>query len=260
MGTPTGAGRRPIQGIALIGLYIGICHFRPRPGVRRTPYRGFHYWHHLLGLGFGLLLLTWVFSGLVSMNPWGFLEGGGPVVPHSSSEQWILPSPAPGWTSIHAAPTAGRLFLIATGPDHSRVRLDSGGNPSPLTAADLASLAKTLSAGHGVRSAQWITAEDDYYFSHHRERVTLPAYRVLLDDSEQTRYYLDPVSEEVLSLVDRDGRWYRWLHQALHRIDFSAAVRASPTRDVFMLTALVGMALLSAFGTYLGIRRLIRAR
>jgi hypothetical protein len=245
--------------LTLCGLYIGICHFKPRCGGRWITYRGFHYWHHVLGLWFGLLLLTWVFSGLVSMNPWGFLEGGAPTAQHYAIDPWALPTPAAGWTSIHAAPIEGRLFMIATGPGHSRVRLDSAGNPSPLTTADLASLTRTLSRGRGVRSAELIAVEDDYYFSHHRERVTLPAYRVILDDSEQTRYYLDPVSGEVLSMVDRDGRWYRWLHQALHRIDFSAAVRAGPTRDVFMLTALVGMALLSAFGTYLGLRRLIRA-
>jgi len=94
-----------------------------------------------------------------------------------------------------------------------------------------------------------------YYFSHHRELVSLPAYRIILDDTQQTRYYLDPVSGQVLSVVDSNGRWYRWLHQALHRTDFSAAIRASPTRDVFMVTALVGMALVSALGTYLGLRR-----
>jgi len=165
--------------LCLTGLYIGIRHLRPRRSAGWIPYRGLHYWHHLLGLVCGVFLLTWVFSGLVSMNPWGFLEGG--------------------------------IALIRT--------------------------------------------EDEYYFSHHRELVSLPAYRIILDDAQQTRYYLDPVSGQALSVVDSNGRWYRWLHQALHRIDFSAAVRASPTRDVFMVTALVGMALVCALGTYLGLRR-----
>jgi hypothetical protein len=246
--------------LTLTGLYIGICHFRPRAGGRWIPFRGLHYWHHLLGLWFGLLLLTWVVSGLISMNPWGFLEGGERIAPHQLSDRWGLPRRLKGWTSIHSAPTGDGLFLIAMRSDGSRQRLDAAGNPAPLMPADLASLTTALTRGHGVQSAQLITAEDAYYFSHHRERVSLPAYRVILADAEQTRYYLDPVSGELLSTVDRDGRWYRWLHQALHRIDFSAAVRASPTRDVFMLTALVGMALLSAFGTYLGIRRSILPR
>ena len=43
----------------------------------RFPYRGWFYWHHIAGLIFGVLTLTWVVSGTLSMNPWGFLEGGG---------------------------------------------------------------------------------------------------------------------------------------------------------------------------------------
>jgi len=31
-------------------------------------------WHHWTGLVFGILTLTWLFSGLLSLNPWGTLE------------------------------------------------------------------------------------------------------------------------------------------------------------------------------------------
>ncbi|MGD2133111.1 MAG: PepSY domain-containing protein, partial [Maricaulaceae bacterium] len=58
------------------GLYTGIRMFG-RGRRQFSPYRGFSYVHHLAGLGFGLLAFTWVGSGLVSMNPWGFLEGQG---------------------------------------------------------------------------------------------------------------------------------------------------------------------------------------
>jgi hypothetical protein len=34
------------------------------------PYRGLMRWHYGLGLIFGVLTLTWVFSGLLSMEPW----------------------------------------------------------------------------------------------------------------------------------------------------------------------------------------------
>ena len=36
------------------------------------------------GLVFGLVTLTWVFSGLLSMNPWGVLDVEGAAVPLSS--------------------------------------------------------------------------------------------------------------------------------------------------------------------------------
>ena len=51
-----------------------------RHGRRRgtwSPYRGFMLWHHVPGLVFGIFALTWVASGLISMNPWGFLDSDG---------------------------------------------------------------------------------------------------------------------------------------------------------------------------------------
>src|SRR6516164_9118340 len=64
--------------LAVLGLCLGITQFKAR--ARFSPYRGWFYWHHLAGLIFGITTLTFVISGLFSLNPWGFLEdrpGGG---------------------------------------------------------------------------------------------------------------------------------------------------------------------------------------
>jgi hypothetical protein len=60
--------------LTVVGIGIGIVQIRRR---RLSPYRGLFYWHHLAGLAFGIVTLTWVVSGLVSMNPWGFLDSRG---------------------------------------------------------------------------------------------------------------------------------------------------------------------------------------
>src|SRR5690242_7047601 len=59
-------------GIAMIaaaaGLILGVAQIFPRPrrdvALRLSPYRGVSRWHHLAGLVFGLLVLTWCLSGL----------------------------------------------------------------------------------------------------------------------------------------------------------------------------------------------------
>ena len=58
----------------VIGLYIGIAKYRRYKSGRWSPYRGWFYWHHITGLVFGVLTLTWVMSGLFTMNPFGFLD------------------------------------------------------------------------------------------------------------------------------------------------------------------------------------------
>jgi len=57
--------------LAVSGLWIGILRWRWRrpPGKRAIPYRGLMRWHFITGAVFGTLALTWVFSGLLSMNP-----------------------------------------------------------------------------------------------------------------------------------------------------------------------------------------------
>lgn len=60
--------------MAGLGFVLGIWRFSLKPafmnrGVQyRTPYSGWYKWHHYAGLIFGVFMLTWVFSGLVSMG------------------------------------------------------------------------------------------------------------------------------------------------------------------------------------------------
>jgi hypothetical protein len=101
-----------------------------------------------------------------------------------------------------------------------------------------------------------MTHEDTYYFSHHGERAQLPVYRVVLTDG--TRYYLDAVSGTLIAKLDHSARAYRWLHEGLHRMDFTAGMRGRPQWDALMLVLMSGVTLLCVTGTYLGYRRLLR--
>ena len=62
--------------LCLFGLVWGVWRYSPlsRYRLRRvsshSPYAGMMWWHHYAGLAFGVVTLTWIFSGLLSMNPW----------------------------------------------------------------------------------------------------------------------------------------------------------------------------------------------
>src|SRR5258705_10211015 len=67
--------------LCVIGLVIGVYRYslsRRRQGVAGTPYVGWLRWHHYAGLVFGLITLTWLFSGMLSMEPWGVSENPAP--------------------------------------------------------------------------------------------------------------------------------------------------------------------------------------
>ena len=81
-------------------------------------------------------------------------------------------------------------------------------------------------------------------------------YRVIADDGDHTRYYIDPVSGALLAKFGANSRAYRWLHQAAHRWDF---VRQRPLWDALMCFLLAGVTWICATGAYLGVRRLLRS-
>ncbi|MFJ0849543.1 PepSY domain-containing protein, partial [Bordetella bronchiseptica] len=65
-----------VLGVALTvsGTVVGLWRWRfarPYASGSRSPYRErFMRWHHIAGLLFAATTLTWIFSGLMSMNPW----------------------------------------------------------------------------------------------------------------------------------------------------------------------------------------------
>lgn len=69
--------------LALTGTVVGVLRWR-FTGARyksgsRSPYPGgMMKWHHTTGLLFAGVTITWVFSGLMSMNPWKLFDSGAP--------------------------------------------------------------------------------------------------------------------------------------------------------------------------------------
>ena len=69
--------------LAILGITLGILQFKFSRPFRLSrilsyiPYTGWMRWHYITGLVFGVLALTWVFSGLLSMEPLGWASGEG---------------------------------------------------------------------------------------------------------------------------------------------------------------------------------------
>jgi uncharacterized iron-regulated membrane protein len=253
------------------GLYIGIRQLgrKRNGGSLSSPYRGVMFFHHVPGVIFGLFALTWVLSGLLSMNPWGLLEGEG-IADDSARlkgaaptfiqvEDWLRHLPQDSLqraVSVELTPLAGHFFTMATSADGSRTRFDSEGSPRSLGAQEIQSAALRI-AGPGA-SWQLLTKEDAYHYSVMRQYAQLPAIRVASGSESPTYYYLDPTSGALIDKADAGGKSYRWWHSGLHRLDFAPALRTSIARNLLMLPLLIGAALLCATGAYIGIRRLTR--
>ncbi|HEY2783166.1 MAG TPA: PepSY domain-containing protein [Steroidobacteraceae bacterium] len=255
--------------LTAIGIYLGVRRMAAQPAGRWSPYAGFNLWHHIAGLIFGVFALTWVLSGLLSMNPWGWLEGGGAqtettklqgapgirVAQLAAAVQSVADA-HPAAVQLRMAPFNNRLYFIATSADGVRRRFDAAGAPAPLGPSDLNFLSAALQDAASAPMPELLMQEDNFYFSHHQEQVTLPVYRTVLPSG--TRYYLDAVSGNLVAKFDAQARGYRWLHQGLHRLDFTSGMRLRPWWDVFMLFLMLGVTAVCATGAILGYRRVTR--
>ena len=66
--------------LALLGLVLGVTQFhksKPFRWSNAVRYQGWMRWHYISGVFFGIFALTWVFSGLLSMEPFDWANADG---------------------------------------------------------------------------------------------------------------------------------------------------------------------------------------
>jgi uncharacterized iron-regulated membrane protein len=254
--------------LTLTGMYVGISRLRrPRGGgALASPFRGWWYWHHIAGLVFGLLTLTWVFSGLLTMNPWGLLEGssvgaqlqtrlaGAPQVAELRRFLGNLPASLPPgeYVQLRSQPLGGRLFVLAYQADGSVVRFDATGRPAPLTQVQVQQV--LAAAGVPLASVETLADGDAYYYARGNE-VELPVFRAILADEQRTRLYISPATGG-FRVIDRDGRRARWLQDGLHGLDFPGLHH--PLWDFIVLLLLAGVTVSCITGSWMAIQRIRR--
>jgi uncharacterized iron-regulated membrane protein len=261
--------------LTLLGLFVGLRQFRRRHSTGRlsSPYRGAKFWHHMLGLVFGVLVLTWTFSGFASMQPWGWLESGpevGEAVDRLTGKPitWSQAKPA---IEAHLAALKeeqgeavqlslsaqdGRPWFIKRTADGSRERLDAAAASAPFD-EDARQRAAALLAGEKTAQVELMTAEDDYYYRG-AAASDFPVVRVTVKEADDTRFYLDPVSGDVRFVADPGARGFRWLHLGLHRFDFFGWLRVRPVWDIVVWLLMLGVTAVCALGAYMSIRKLAR--
>lgn len=248
--------------LTVTGLYVGIAKFRKRRNGRWSPFRGLWYWHHMIGMAFGILTLTWVFSGLMTMNPWGLLVGQPDTVRRevAGEVRWgevrgfieaasreKLPE---GVRQIRSVALGGELYGLARQPDKADIRLGAQAVPDALSEADV----QAALAGLAVAEFRYLEQEDTYYYAG-KDSVFRPAYRAILDEEDRKRIYIDALSGEVVRVVDKSARQSRWLRNGLHSLDF---IRARPLWDGITLILLAGVTAVCFTGAWMSWRRIKR--
>jgi uncharacterized iron-regulated membrane protein len=81
----------------------------------------------------------------------------------------------------------------------------------------------------------------------------------MFDDADATWFHIDRDTGDVLGRLDRSGRSYRWLFNALHSFDFRFLLHNRPVWDVLLWLLSAAGTVISFSGVVIGWRRLRRA-
>ncbi|CUI42785.1 MAG: PepSY domain-containing protein [Achromobacter sp.] len=268
--------------VALTGTVVGILRWRfsrPYASGSRSPYReNMMRWHHLAGLMFAGITLTWIFSGLMSMNPWKVFSSGAAPLAQSAyaGGAYDAAAPqAPPAALIAALPAAPRelrwtrvdgrdLVLARNGPGAPRLLSAADAQPVTLDPVALRAAAARLVPGAALTDLQVLGHYDFYYYGRDEHAMLghiekpLPVWRLVFDDPQASWVYLDPRTGQVLSRQDRGNRASRWLFAFLHSWDWTGLLTRRPLWDILLVFLSLGGAALSLTGVVIGWRRLGR--
>ena len=267
--------------VALTGTVVGIMRWRFRKPYRsgaRTPYpSAMMRWHHISGLLFALVTITWIFSGLMSMNPWRVFDTGAPKPRTEALSGGPLVLPA---SQSLALPSA---LLRAAGGDVRELRWvrvlgqdrvlaqRAGGQPVVLGGADAGSVAldesALLAAGADLVAApvarvERLTDYDLYYYARDAHTMMggvdkpLPVLRFVFNDPHATWVHVDPHTGALLGQLDSGKRTSRWLFAMLHSWDWLPLLERRPLWDALLIVLSLGGMMLSVTGVVIGWRRL----
>jgi hypothetical protein len=234
---------------ATAGAAVGVLRMGGQGSRLLSPYRGWQAWHHRLGLTFMLFVLTWIFSGWLSMDDGRLFSTGRPTeaeaaavagmpawdtvprdeIKHISSEAKVVEWFAFGgriYRRERFSADQQRLFVVAADA--------SAGMPNRefLGTNDVGAAARHLA--HQCDAPAVLAAGDDYPLASRMPNA--PVFRLVCGGDW---FHIDGASGALLEKLDPSRRAYRWLYSSLHTLDFPT-LTARPRMRTTLIVALCG--------------------
>ncbi|HYE87386.1 MAG TPA: PepSY domain-containing protein [Vicinamibacterales bacterium] len=265
--------------MCIAGLLWGAWRYSPLRGYRLkrqrrwSPYAGWMRWHHYAGLLFGLTATTWIFSGLLSMDPWSWHPStaptreqrqrvsDGPIAASTLTVarlRRVIQAYAPQWPKeVEIVRFRGREYASASGGLVSFEQPQFGALDQ-LPPDALVGAASLAMPGVAIDGMTWLDDYDAYYYDRHR-RLSLPVLRVRYADPQRTWLYFDPRRGSIARKEERLTRLNRWLYHGLHSLDFPFLYYRRPLWDVVVIALSLGGLVLSATTLTASWRRIKRS-
>ena len=267
---------------AVIGLVLAVIQFSPSSPFRLNrlgasiPYAGWMRWHYVTGVLFGVFTVTWLFSGMMSLEPWEWASGGGSgggvrnaiaggpldvaLFPRIDAATWDEALPGRPPKEVEFLRIQGDPYYVARGVEPKPLLVAA--NPlrirrEPFSIESLMERVKQGNPGVPIAESQVLPEYDSYYYARGQD-APLPVLRVKFDDPDRTWFYIDPGTSRILDRLTWRARLNRWVFFGLHTFDLSFWYYNRPLWDIGVIALSIGGGVSSAIGLLIGFRRLKR--
>ena len=261
------------------GAVIGLTRLRlrhPYRGKNITPYREIAKYHHILGLVSLIFLSTFMFSGLMSLGPWGIFDSGTSFA--RQVYRYQAPDDSPYSAAVFSTTSEIRQLLeqtinqetkqitwhrlggesyIAMHDSQADVRTTSSMTGTPDLAQRIKNNVAQLIPASEILVQQRLNVYDAYYYSHHDQYRPLPALRVKFDDPASTWFHIDLATGQLVGRVTSRNRVQRWIYSGMHSLDFSVLINNRPIWDIVVIS-LCGLGLAFSITSVVAAWRRIR--
>lgn len=257
---------------AVIGAFLGVYRTQKSLNRRRpdwSPFRGWLRWHHGLGLGAAVFVLTWIFSGWLSMDHGRLFSRGEPGAaeaaryhgaPLGRAFEGITPSQLTGLGSaarLDLGVVDARPFVTAEhGMGPTRVRLLDLPDAPDAAQLPAALLADAMAHAWPIASRTPVVGGKADELYREAEDMDPRVVSFPLAPPRSGAVYVDPVSGRLVVVMDPSRKAYAWVYYALHTFKFPGLIDHPALREgLALLLAMVGFGF-SVTGVVIGVKRL----
>lgn len=261
--------------MCLTGIVVGIrayvLQYRKRKKLK-TPYKKQSYkWHHILGFFFGFFVLTFVFSGMMSLAdvPQWMVK----VHNQDLQNSQFMPEPVTlnnykldyrkvleeypdevksiEWASFGEIP----LYKVVVGKKLHVI--DASTESVRLLELTPEKIQRKLAKVHAEPMTIEVLSEYDNYYVGTSNHLPLPVYKVSVDDADRSTYYINPKNGNT-RYYNTNSKIHRWTYQGLHSFEFGFLVKHPILWNIVMWTTMIGGTLVSMTGVWLGFKYIRR--
>ena len=254
--------------MALSGMITGFARYKKKPKANFKRFKNKWYnIHYYFGLGFGVFVCTWIFSGFMSMTPFDWVPST--VLDEEDQLEWQKESftlnsfSNDRWAEfVHQIRDREILevdFFLFNKGMFARVQSSTKGatllsldqNVSIPTAKEFQQSIALFDSSDPIRENIYLEEYDSYYYSRRQDKP-LPVIRITRESG--LSYYINGSTVEILYVCNSQNRLERWLYHGLHSLDFSFLYSNGILWDVVVIILLLGGTVISITATGLGIK------